>query len=330
MRDLREPVDCGRDNLCSIFGIDDALMIASVGMQAAGGAASNQASKKASKVAQESRDQNNALLGQNYNRSAELLSPSMVRGNNAGEAINALLGLPSAPSAGYNPLKGTGQQDFASYVDNNPDLAALFASGSGMASGRDKATFGQYHWDRYGKGESRSFTPTTASDQASAGPAQAPVDYQGAFDQYQNSTGHQFRLQSGSDAISSNRATSGLLKSGSTLKALTKYGQDVGTGDFNNYLSQLSGQQSAGLGSTNSLIGVGSGTVNGMMGQNDSAASAQANQYLTQGANTNALLTSLASAAGSMGSSFGAGAAPNNPALDWQRKGYVLTGSPRV
>lgn len=69
-----------------------------------------------------------------------------------------------------------------------------------------------------------------------------------AFDAYKGSTGYQFQLNSGSDAIASNRAASGLLKSGSTLKALNKYGQDVASTYTQNYLSDLGGQQSAGLG----------------------------------------------------------------------------------
>lgn len=59
------------------------------------------------------------------------------------------------------------------------------------------------------------------------------------FDNYLNSTGYKFRLNSGSDAITGNAASRGLLNSGATAKALTTFGQNLGTQYFNNYLSQL-------------------------------------------------------------------------------------------
>lgn len=48
---------------------------------------------------------------------------------------------------------------FSGYVDRNADLAALYASGSGMAAGRTKEEFGAYHWERYGQGEDRFYRP---------------------------------------------------------------------------------------------------------------------------------------------------------------------------
>lgn len=68
-----------------------------------------------------------------------------------------------------------------------------------------------------------------------------------AFDTWRNSTGYKFQLQSGSDAITANKATAGLLKSGGTLKALDKFGQDLGSTYFGNYYGMLNNQQNAGL-----------------------------------------------------------------------------------
>lgn len=60
-----------------------------------------------------------------------------------------------------------------------------------------------------------------------------------AFDNYLNSTGYQFQKQQGVGAITGNAASRGLLNSGSTAKALDKYGQGVGAQGFSNYLDQL-------------------------------------------------------------------------------------------
>lgn len=62
-----------------------------------------------------------------------------------------------------------------------------------------------------------------------------------AYQNYLNSTGYNFQLQQGSDAITGNAASKGLLNSGATAKALTSYGQNLGATTFNNYLGQMSG-----------------------------------------------------------------------------------------
>lgn len=76
----------------------------------------------------------------------------------------------------------------------------------------------------------------------------------GAFDDYKKSAGYDFALKSGSDAITGNAASRGLLSSGSTAKALSRYGQDVGSTYFNNYLDKLMGLSGQGL-TAGGLIG---------------------------------------------------------------------------
>lgn len=85
-----------------------------------------------------------------------------------------------------------------------------------------------------------------------------PTAANNAFANYQNSTGTQFQLNEGSKAITTNNAAKGLLNSGATLKALTKYGQNLGSTTFNNYLSQLGGLQQAGLSAGGAIGGAGS------------------------------------------------------------------------
>lgn len=57
-----------------------------------------------------------------------------------------------------------------------------------------------------------------------------------AFQNYLNSTGYNFQLQQGSNAITGNAASKGLLNSGATGKALVGYGQNLGSSAFQNYL----------------------------------------------------------------------------------------------
>lgn len=69
-----------------------------------------------------------------------------------------------------------------------------------------------------------------------------------AFDQYRGSTGYQFRLGQGIDAIEQSGAARGLLNSGATMKALNEYGQGLASAEFQNYLQALGGVESTGLG----------------------------------------------------------------------------------
>lgn len=66
-----------------------------------------------------------------------------------------------------------------------------------------------------------------------------------AFANYQKSTGYQFQLDQGTQAINANAATRGLLQSGANAKALTGYGQNLASTTFNNYLGQLGGLNAA-------------------------------------------------------------------------------------
>lgn len=54
--------------------------------------------------------------------------------------------------------------------------------------------------------------------------------------------GYDFRLKSGSNAIANNAATSGMLQSGDTLRALTEYGQNMGSQEYNNAFGRFLGE----------------------------------------------------------------------------------------
>lgn len=68
-----------------------------------------------------------------------------------------------------------------------------------------------------------------------------------AFQNFLNSTGFQSQLKAGSQAITGNAASRGLINSGATLKRQTQFGQDLAKGGFSNFLSQLGGVASRGL-----------------------------------------------------------------------------------
>lgn len=75
------------------------------------------------------------------------------------EGAIASLAAAEAAKPTNNPGSGYQAVGYEGYVDRNSDLAALYASGEGMARGRSKAEFGAYHWERYGQAESRAYRP---------------------------------------------------------------------------------------------------------------------------------------------------------------------------
>lgn len=99
--------------------------------------------------------------------------------------------------------------------------------------------------------------------------------------------GYQFRLQQGQLALERSAAAKGGAASGGALKALTQYGQDYASGEYNNAFQRYNTTQSnlfnrlqtlAGTGLSAAGTGVGAGT----------ATAGQESGNVTQGANTQA------------------------------------------
>lgn len=123
-----------------------------------------------------------------------------------------------------------------------------------------------------------------------------------AFDAYKDSAGYKFTLEGGSDAIASNKAASGMLKSGSALKALNTYGQNTANTYTQNYLNNLSGQQTAGLSAASGNANSNSNAAGMAVNNNNNALQAQT-QSTTD--STNALTNLLGNAVSAYGYSKG-------------------------
>lgn len=59
------------------------------------------------------------------------------------------------------------------------------------------------------------------------------------FQNFLKSTGFQSQLRGGTAGIASNMAAKGLLNSGATLKGITRFGQELAQGGFQNFLGNL-------------------------------------------------------------------------------------------
>ncbi len=200
-----------------------------------------------------------ALKGQGttQNAIAQLLgvAPSQALWNNAPAgsvtptASTNPVHISTAPGAGAaNAAAANGS--VAGQPQSGPQQVNIVRGPGGGSSGGDylMQTNGGYAGapkgltspTQYGNGTPGSTPlPGGTTGQATAGNT-APDAFQG----YQNSTGYQFQLGQGLNAINSNAAAKGLMGSGGTAKALEQYGQNLASTTFNNYLTQLSGLNS--------------------------------------------------------------------------------------
>lgn len=78
-----------------------------------------------------------------------------------------------------------------------------------------------------------------------------------AFKNYMNSTGYKFLLDSGAKAVTGSMAAKGLLKSGSTLKALTSFGQNLASTKTAEYMNSLLGMSQVGTNALAATTGAG-------------------------------------------------------------------------
>lgn len=112
-----------------------------------------------------------------------------------------------------------------------------------------------------------------------------PTAQQNAFDQFRNSTGYQFRLGEGMNALNSGLASSGTLQSGAAMKAAQEYGQNFASNEFGNYMNMLGNQQGVGLAGASALAGVGQNYAGMVSANNNAAGTSAANAALATASN---------------------------------------------
>lgn len=110
------------------------------------------------------------------------------------------------------------------------------------------------------------------------------TDYQKfGMDQFQQDPGYAFRLSEGQKALDRSAAARGGLISGGALKAAQRYGQDMGSQEYQNAFNRYQIERNAQLAPLQSLAGVGQTTAQ-QLGQTGAANAAAVGNYLTGGA----------------------------------------------
>lgn len=223
---------------------------------AVGGFFASKSQNKNARRAAETSERNNAanlaLFRESRDMSLQRLDPYNNRGNAAGNAINDLLGIggsqPMAAPAQFQPTQSAASQyglgDSPGFMGMSGDQMRSVAAGmSGQPMG---VMGGQF-----------SAAPNQAMTMQPAAPAMSPQQAQNAaFDNFRNSTGYQFRLGEGLDAVNSGYAGAGALQSGAAMRGITEYGQNFASNEFGNYLGALSNQQAVGAGAASAGAGV--------------------------------------------------------------------------
>lgn len=267
--------------------------VASIGGAILGSKAQKKAANTAAQAAQDNTAANNALALNIYNQNKQTLSPYINSGNNAGSAINALLGL-----GGQGPQVGAPQ----SYGGQFNAMSGAIGQTGGRFPMENMAGDMQY-------GGSMGYNPNdvmTTNVNTQASPQTAQQQYQNAFDNYKNSTGYQFRVNEGGRALDNSYASRGVGQSGAAAKAALNYGQNIASGEFGNYLNALMSQQGVGLSAAGAQAGVSTNFVNQTTANNNSGASALANAAIAKGNATGNMWQGIAGGIGNIfGSSFG-------------------------
>ncbi len=203
------------------------------------------------------------------------------------------------------------------YGENKATLAPFVQSGA-SATGRINSLLDQ---------GPTGLTPLSSQYLASMNP--------GSFDDYRESTGFDFRMNQGLDALSHGAAARGAYQSGAADKALMRYGQDFGSNEYqnwrrnvgeygqyadqfgaqeraytndrnDNYFGLLANQQGVGLGAASAQAGVGQNYVNNITANNNSAGTVAANAALAKGAANSSMYAGFGNALGNFaGSAFG-------------------------
>lgn len=241
---------------------------ATIGGAVLGGRSQNKAADKALQASNYAADQSAQVLRENYDKSAQALQPWQNSGLGANALLNDFYGI--QPQQGG----GAGGVNWAGYVQGNPDAMANWNAIQGTSDaqpfGGDIAKFGQYH---YGADGSRRDLSSYA-----AGQAGASGNSRDAFRRFIENSDYGFQFDQGANRVNSGFAGAGTVKSGSAMKALEAFRQNLQQGYRGEFAAGLGQQANAGLSAASAQAGVsqslGNNLANIAMNKGDNAANA--------------------------------------------------------
>lgn len=230
-----------------------------LGVAAAGsavGAISNRnAARSAARTSQQATDQTVGLQRDVFNQNRATLAPFVNRGNAAGNQINALLGLGGSQEQG-GP-QAVSPNALSQFRGNAGAPYGLGDSPGFTYGGMNPGGIGGSNVNNIGTPSQLGIQPTITNTTATAPVGQTPQQAaENAFDIFRNSTGYQFRLGEGMDAVTSAYAGGGMFQSGAAMRRINEYGQNFASNEFGNYMGLLGNQQGTGMQAAGAQAGV--------------------------------------------------------------------------
>lgn len=202
---------------------------------------------KAAKAQQAAASGQVALARETRDLTREDLSPFVGAGTNALAAYNYELGLGPRPTFGGVPASDAQIEEINNSVT---ERRKVFHGGGEQGENNNGYRNVTTNQTRYGVGD-RTFDTRDAAQAYinENGQQTGGIEYGG----FTRTPGYDFRLNEGRNALEASAAQRGGVNSGATLQALTQYGQDYATGEYNNYLNRLSGLAGSGQNAASGL-----------------------------------------------------------------------------
>jgi len=292
------------------------IAAAIAGSAVVGAVASNAAAKKQSKAAGKAADVSQAQ----YEQTRQDQLPFLEAGYGATNRLNELLGITDKSFANFNA---------GAYLNANPDAKAYVEAKSRLP-GANAEQLAYEHFVADGSRRTGDFFRNTSS------PDYGRYARDFSMQDFQADPGYAFRMKEGLTALDRQAAARGGLISGGALKAAQRYGQDLGSQEYQNAFNryqvnrsnQLTPLQSmAGMGQTsaaqlgnagqtyagqagNAYGAAGQAQASGYMGMAN-AASGGLGQYLNYQSNNNLLSAINRNQAPNGGGGVGSYVAPN-------------------
>lgn len=136
------------------------------------------------------------------------------------------------------------------------------------------------------------------------------MDYQKfGMDQFQTDPGYGFRLAEGQKALERQAAARGGLISGAALKAATRYGQEMGSQEYQNAFNRYQAERAAALNPLQSMAGLGQTSTNALTSAAGTYGGNVGNIYMGQAGNVGNMMLARGSmygrALGDIGQLYG-------------------------
>jgi len=201
------------------------IAAAIAGSAVVGGVAASSAAKKQSKAANRAADLQQEQYGltredqqRQYEQTRADQMPFLEAGYGATNRLNQLLGITDKSFANFNA---------GAYLNANPDAKAWVASKSGQP-GANAEQLAYEHFVADGARRTGNFFKNTLS------PDYGKYARDFSMQDFQADPGYAFRVKEGLTALDRQAAARGGLISGGALKAAQRYGQDMGSQEYQN------------------------------------------------------------------------------------------------